>query len=157
MFKDYEWIEWSKDDVVDDSYDTTELVLVDTELSQELGSQLTQEDGGNDSLSPFASHTMRTGNRYVDMNSQLKYMYGMLETDTGMLNNFEQKLHSVIAEFYKLVHVDKRTGADTTGEFVGFFSAVDKRRVYHRKKRRVLDGTASVVVRIEQRRTDGGK
>jgi hypothetical protein len=52
------------------------------------------------------------------------------------LNNFEQKSHSVIAEFHKLVHVDKRTGADTTGEFVGFFSAVDKRRVYHRKKSR---------------------
>jgi hypothetical protein len=78
-------------------------------LSQELGGQLTQEDGGNDSLSPFASHTMRTGNRYyVDMNSQLQYMYGMLETDTCMLNNFEQKLHSVIAEFHKLVHVDSR-------------------------------------------------
>jgi hypothetical protein len=74
MFKDYEWIEWSKDDVVDDSYDTTELVLVDTELSQELGSQLTQKDDGNDSLSPFVSHTMRTGNRYVDMHSQLRYM-----------------------------------------------------------------------------------
>jgi hypothetical protein len=124
------------EDVVDDSYDTNELVLVDTELSQELGGQLTQEDGGNDALSPFVSHTMRTGNRYVDMNSQLQYMYGMLETDTGMLNNFEQKLHSVIAEFHKLVHVDKRTGADTTGESVSFSPAVDKRGVYHRKKSR---------------------
>jgi hypothetical protein len=136
IFKDYERIEWSKDDVVDDSYDTNGLVLVDTELSQELGGQLTQEDGGNDSFSPLASHTMRTGNRYVDMNSQLQYMYGMLETDTGMLNNLEQKLHSVIAEFHKLVHADKRTGTDTTGEFVGFFPAVDKRCVYHRKKSR---------------------
>ncbi|MGK3751404.1 MAG: hypothetical protein ACI8RD_003705, partial [Bacillariaceae sp.] len=26
---------------------------------------------------------MRTGNRYIDMNSQLQYMYGMLETDTA--------------------------------------------------------------------------
>jgi hypothetical protein len=33
MFKDCEWIEWSKDNVVDDSYDTAELVLVDTELT----------------------------------------------------------------------------------------------------------------------------
>jgi hypothetical protein len=34
------------------------------------------------------------------------------------------------------VHIDKRTGADSTCEFVSFFSAVDKHRVYHRKKSR---------------------
>jgi hypothetical protein len=102
---------------------------------------MTQEEGGNDdgcddkTLS-FISHTMRTGNRYVDMNSQLQCMYGMLETDTGMLNRFEHKLHPIISEFHQQIHLENGTEADTTGEFVSFFSAVDKRLVYHRKKSR---------------------
>ena len=126
------------DDDVDDSYDTNELVLVDSELSQELGGGMTQEEGGNGTIndSHFNSHTMRTGNRYIDMNSQLQYMYGMLETDTAMLNNFEQKLQSIITEFHQQMHLNNRTKADTTGEFVSFFPAVDKRRVYQRKKSR---------------------
>jgi hypothetical protein len=101
---------------------------------------MTQEEGGNDGCddktSHFISHTMRTGNRYEDMNSQLQCMYGMLETDAGMLNRFEQKLHSIISEFHQQIHLEKRTKADTAGEFVSFFSAVDKRRVYQRKKSR---------------------
>ncbi|MGK3738376.1 MAG: hypothetical protein ACI90V_005223, partial [Bacillariaceae sp.] len=49
---------------------------------------------------------MRTGNRYIDMNSQLQYMYGMLETDASMLNNFEQKLQSIITEFHQQMHLN---------------------------------------------------
>jgi tRNA 2-selenouridine synthase SelU len=79
---------------------------------------------------------MRTGNRYIDMNSQLQYMYGMLETDASMLNNFEQKLQSIITEFHQQMHLNNRTKADTNGEFVSFFPAVDKRRVYQSKKSR---------------------
>jgi hypothetical protein len=51
---------------LDDSYDTNGLVLVETQLSQELGRQMTQEEGGNDGCDdktlPFISHMMRTGN-----------------------------------------------------------------------------------------------
>jgi hypothetical protein len=51
---------------LDDSYDTNESVLVETELSQELGGKMTEEEGGkdgwDDKTSHFISNTMRTGN-----------------------------------------------------------------------------------------------
>jgi hypothetical protein len=45
----------------------------------------------------------------------------VLETDTGMLHRLEHKLHPIISEFHQQMHLEKRTEADTNGEFVSFF------------------------------------
>ena len=101
-----------------------------------LGSQLSQEECDlplpDDNW--YVNKTLRTGNPYVDMNSQLQTICNQLDTNPSMLNRFEQAIRTVYCLYQGKINNLLSTTQDRTGEFTNLYPSVDNRTKAVRKK-----------------------
>ena len=119
----------------DDEHDRPEEYDHDSSLLA--GSQLSQEVGNMEGIPNFHSHlqahALITNNPFVNMNSQLQAICGMMEMTPRIMNHFENEFRTLVSKFSTKILLNSST-INNDSEFVSLCPELDTRSKYDRKK-----------------------
>ena len=112
----------------DDEHDRPEEYDHDSSLLA--GSQLSQEVGNMEGIPNFHSHlqahALITNNPFVNMNSQLQAICGMMEMTPRIMNHFENEFRTLVSKFSTKILLNSST-INNDSEFVSVCPELDTR------------------------------